>query len=474
VQEIRGSPGQVIADRYELRELIGQGGMGCVWRARHRTLRTAVAVKLLTPGTGDEEALLVRFSREAQAAASLRGPNVVHILDHGVDQGMAYIAMEYLEGETLGARLRRVHKLTPAEATPVLTGVVRAIARAHRIGIVHRDLKPENIFLARDEEGGVETVKVLDFGIAKLVRQDLGVVTGAPMNVAVTERATAGGVMLGTPCYMSPEQARGLLDLDARTDLWSFAVVAFECLTGRKPFDAEVFGLLVLQICIDAIPRPSDFGPVPEGFDAWFGRAAQRDRAARFQNVHDLARELAAILTPGKAWLDAGAEVDTGSKPTPTSPPATAATVPLAALVAPVVPLSSTTEGHVTSESQRASAGQSPVGAKHVRAVVGGVVAVLAVGLLGVALTRGPGSTVPGESARSAAALAPPSAVASETSTPSETAPAITLAPLAVTSAAPSASASARPAPKPMASSPPVPRHPAQSPAPFGSTNLGI
>jgi serine/threonine-protein kinase len=505
VHEIRGSPGQIIADRYELRELIGQGGMGCVWRARHRTLRNSVAVKLLTPGTGDEEALLGRFAREAQAAASLRGPNVVHILDHGVDAGVAYIAMELLEGETLGARLRSVKKLTPAEATPVLVGVVRAIARAHRVGIVHRDLKPENIFLARDEEGGPEIVKVLDFGIAKLVRHD-PLAAGTSMNFGVTERpATHSGMTLGTPSYMSPEQARALPDLDGRTDLWSFAVIAFECLTGRRPFNAEVFGLLVLQICVDPMPRPSDFGAVPEGFDAWFERATQRERDRRFQNVHDLARELAAVLTPGRAWLDAGADVDTGSKPLPTSSAADRAEVPVEARAAP---MTSTTEGHVTSESQRASAGESRAGVRRGRMVVGALGAVLAVGVLGVALTRRPGSTAPGESARTAAAPAPPapSAVVSasstlweasagptegrertqtpasaagptegreRTQTPTSPEP-VPPTPSAVTSTAATSSASTRPGPRPAAGPQPVPRHPTQSPAAFGSTNLGI
>jgi serine/threonine-protein kinase len=495
VQEIRGSPGQVIADRYELRELIGRGGMGCVWRARHRTLRTAVAVKLLTPGTGDEEALLTRFSREAQAAASLRSPNVVQILDHGVDAGVAYIAMELLEGETLGARLRRVKKLTPAEATPVLTGVVRAIARAHRMGIIHRDLKPENIFLARDEEGGPEIVKVLDFGIAKLVRYD-PMAAGTSMDLAVTDRAaTHSGVMLGTPGYMSPEQARGLPDLDGRTDLWSLAVIAFECLTGRRPFIADVFGLLVLQICVDPMPRPSDVGAVPAGFDAWFERATQRERDARFQNVHDLARELSAVLTPGKTWLDTGAEVEIASKPTPTSPTAGAAVVPVAGPAAP-----STTAGHVTSESQRASAGGSRGGVRYGRTALAVVGAVLAVAVLGVALTRRPGSTAPAESARNAAAPAPnpPSAVGSASSTawpasagatggPTESATeakeptqtmtspdAASSAPSAVTTDAGPASGSTQTGARPRASHEPVPRRPVQSPGPFGSTNLGI
>ena len=246
--------------------------------------------------------MLTRFLREAQAAARLRSGNVVQILDHGVHEGIAYIAMECLDGESLAQRLDRERMLGLAATALVLTGVCRALARAQRLGIVHRDLQPDNIFLARDEAGTI--VKVLDFGIAKILEQ----VSPDPHARTEPNQRTEGSAMLGTPCYTSPEQARGHRTLDGRSDLWSLAVITFECLTGRRPFDAGVMGELMMQICSDPVPRPSSIAEVPPGFDAWFARAMERDPAARFQSVRELADALAEILTPGRRWLDAVGE----------------------------------------------------------------------------------------------------------------------------------------------------------------------
>jgi serine/threonine-protein kinase len=288
----------VLAGRYRLEELLGRGGMGCVWRAQHLALGTPVAIKLVHPSIAAQRGMLRRFLREAQAAARLRGINVVQILDHGVDGGQPYIAMECLEGESLAARLRREGTLSTAATALVMTGCCRALSKAHRLGIVHRDLKPDNIFLARDE--GATIVKVLDFGIAKIVEQ------GAcdPDASTVTGNRTTTGLVLGTPRYMSPEQARGRSTIDGRSDLWSLAVIACECLTGKPPFPAGVMGELVLQICSDPLPIPSSLAPVPPGFDAWFGRALRRNPAARFQTVREFADALAEVLTPGQRWIE--------------------------------------------------------------------------------------------------------------------------------------------------------------------------
>ena len=306
--EAPGRVDQVIAGRYRLLEPIGEGGMGCVWRARHLVLGSPVAIKLVRPSLAERPGMRDRFLREAKAAALLRGVHVVQILDHGVDGGAPFIAMEYLEGESLAARLSREGKLSPAATALVMTGVARALGRAHKMGIVHRDLKPDNIFLARDEAG--EIVKVLDFGIAKVL---------GPVALDSQERrSTETGTMLGTPCYMSPEQARGRKEMDTRSDLWSFAVIAFECLTGRRPFDAAALGELMMQICSEPIPKPSSIAPVPRGFDAWFERATQRDPAARFQTVRETSDALAEILTPGDRWVEVTGDVEpaaaTGSR----------------------------------------------------------------------------------------------------------------------------------------------------------------
>jgi serine/threonine-protein kinase len=308
VLEVPGKAGQVIAERYVLEEIIGRGGMGSVWRAKHRTLKTDVAIKLLAPALAAKEEALARFHREALSAATLKGSNVVTIYDHGVDAGVPYIAMELLEGESLGSRIRREKKLTPLETALVLRGVTRAVERAHRAGIVHRDLKPDNVFLVREEDQtSAVLVKVLDFGIAKLVED----------HSRLEDGSTRTGAMLGTPFYMSPEQARGKKDLDARSDLWSIAVMASECLTGHRAFHADMLGELVMQICSEPIRAPSSFGEVPPGFDAWFERATQRDPAKRFQSARELANALGEVLTPGSTWMELRGDSLRGSTSAP-------------------------------------------------------------------------------------------------------------------------------------------------------------
>jgi serine/threonine protein kinase len=236
----------IIAGKYRLIRQLGQGGMGSVWLAEHLTLCSQVAIKLIHVDMAGSAEVLGRFLREAQAAASLRSPHVVQILDHGVDDGTPYIAMELLDGESLADRLARVGRLEPAALARIMTGIGRAIGRAHEASIVHRDLKPDNVFLVRNDDD--EITKVLDFGIAKATVGSLG---------AAVSSATRTGAVLGTPYYMSPEQAEGARSLDHRTDIWAMGVIAFECLLGRRPFDAETLGGLLLAICTRPIPVPS-------------------------------------------------------------------------------------------------------------------------------------------------------------------------------------------------------------------------
>ena len=181
----------------------------------------------------------------------------------------------------------------------MMTEVGRAIGRAHEAGIVHRDLKPDNVFLVRNDDD--EVTKVLDFGIAKA--------SSAGGLGAAASSATRTGALLGTPYYMSPEQAEGARSLDHRTDIWAMGVIAFECLLGRRPFDAETLGGLLLAICTRPIPVPSQCGPVPPGFDAWFARVCNRDPAQRFASARDAAGELKRLCdgnatTGGTQWAD--------------------------------------------------------------------------------------------------------------------------------------------------------------------------
>jgi serine/threonine-protein kinase len=209
---------------------------------------------------------------------------VIRVFDHGIsDEGKPYMVMELLAGEGLDARLAKVGRLTVSETSAILAQVCRALDNAHAEGIVHRDLKPENVFLARDEEG-VETVKVLDFGVAKIRRPN------------ELDASTRSGTVIGTPFYMAPEQGRGLRAVDHRADLWSLGVIAYECVVGRLPFDGATLGALLVEICSAPIPIPSKVNPsVPKAFDAWFARACARDPKERFSSAAELADALARI-----------------------------------------------------------------------------------------------------------------------------------------------------------------------------------
>jgi eukaryotic-like serine/threonine-protein kinase len=275
-------PGRILAGKYRLGERLGEGGMGAVYRAEHLVLQAPVAIKVIEREL--EEGTRARFIREAQAAAALRSPHVVQILDYGAEDDFPFMVMELLEGETLAQRIKRRHgRLSPQETAWILTHVGRAVAKAHELGIVHRDLKPDNVFLVHNEED--EIAKVLDFGVAKIEATSLS-----------GDSHTQTGSLLGTPYYMSPEQAQGNKAIDYRSDLWALGVIAFECLTGRRPFASDGLGDLVLQICIRDIPLPSSVAPVPIGFDPWFAKAMQREPDDRFQSAKELTDALREAL----------------------------------------------------------------------------------------------------------------------------------------------------------------------------------
>jgi serine/threonine-protein kinase len=209
------------------------------------------------------------------------------VFDHGEWSGVPYIAMEFLDGEDLGTRLERVKKLDLETTYRIVAHVARALVKAHAYGIVHRDLKPENVFLVEGDEG--EIAKVLDFGIAKHDAYSL------------RDKTTKTGSFLGTPFYVSPEQARGK-PTDHRSDLWSLGVIAFQCLTGRPPFESEALGELMGMILYDDIPMPSQRNPeLPPEIDAWWKRAAARDREQRFESAKDLADALGAAIGVSRA-----------------------------------------------------------------------------------------------------------------------------------------------------------------------------
>ena len=271
-------PGKILEGRYILRAHLGHGGMGTVWRAEHTKLKTPVAVKLIAPSMVQSREALARFDREARVAASLDGPNIVRVIDFGIQEDTPFIAMELLEGETLGARLAR-GALSPEVTLRVVSQIARGVARAHQARVVHCDLKPENVFLAHVD--GEEVAKILDFGVAK-----------APLLDPLTQT----GAVLGTLQYMSPEQLEGRKNVGERSDLYSLAVIVFECVCGRPAFRGDSIAELVRRICGAPLPVPSSIARVPAGFDAWFARAAHRDPTARFSSAREMSDALVAVF----------------------------------------------------------------------------------------------------------------------------------------------------------------------------------
>ncbi|WP_437306971.1 protein kinase domain-containing protein [Sorangium sp. So ce388] len=324
-----GLEGQVLVGRYRLIRPLRSGSMGTVWRADDLTLGSPVAIKRLGPLYAKDEAVRARFYQEAQAAAALRSPNVVQILDHGVDDDVPFIAMELLEGEDLAHRLERTGPLSPADTVRIFADVARAVRKAHDAGIVHRDLKPDNIFLARDDDR--EVAKVLDFGVAKT-------------RMSGSEgMGTQAGVLIGTLPYMSPEQAQGAA-VDYRSDLWALGVIAFECVCGRAAITAEAPGAMILEICSEPLPVPSQVAavPVPPAFDEWFVQACSRDPNERFPSATAMVDALRAALLPAGEAVETGRASRVSGAPS-SIPPASAPPVsapPLSASPLSASPLS--------------------------------------------------------------------------------------------------------------------------------------
>jgi serine/threonine-protein kinase len=302
--------------------------MGAVWRAEDLNLGAEVAVKLIDESFANSSEALARFRREARAAAAIRSTYVVQVLDYGVDNGTPFIAMELLKGESLANRLESVGKLTAEQTGHLLGHVGRALELAHQNGIVHRDMKPGNIFLVR--EGNEDIGKVLDFGIA---RQSGGLDESGGLK-------TQTGNILGTPFYMSAEQASGQA-ADYKSDIWSYGVIAFECLVGRKAFHAENLGGLFHAICMAPLPIPSQFASVPPQFDAWFARAVARDPSQRFPSIAQAAEDLRMVCgrTSTQPSIESAAEE---CAHTDDVPAARTVTVSFSALASSVAPSSQT------------------------------------------------------------------------------------------------------------------------------------
>ncbi|HEU4410004.1 MAG TPA: serine/threonine-protein kinase [Polyangiaceae bacterium] len=280
--------GKVIAGRFRLERLLGKGGMGSVWAAHHLSLNVEVALKFIDASVAKRNDVASRFAQEAQAAAKVKGSHVVNIFDYGTDEAdRPYIAMELLQGEELSKRLERCDQLPIADVCRIVTHACRGLGRAHAAGIVHRDLKPENLFLVDEDDAFV--VKVLDFGIAK---------AHSPVG-AVTPHTTTGQI-LGTPLYMSPEQALGTGDIDFRSDLYSLAVVAYRCLTGSVPFHSKALGELIVKVTTQPVPSARAKRPeLPPAVDEWFQRAMHKEPQQRFGSAREMAEQFARACAVG-------------------------------------------------------------------------------------------------------------------------------------------------------------------------------
>ncbi len=281
--------GQLVAARYRLARLLGRGAMGEVWLAHHATLGEEVAIKFLRPedaGGEDAASTLSRFLFEAKVAARLsrKSRHIVQVTDQGEEGGVPYLVMERLEGESLEERFAR-GPLPMDALQAIVTQCARGLSVAHGEGVFHRDLKPANVFLGTDDEGRL-LVKLLDFGIARAIRPEK----------ARSPTSTARGVVLGTPSYMSPEQARGLKHLDHRCDVWALAVVAYEGLTGRIPFQGETVEDVYVAVCTHALIPIEERKPgVDPAIRAFFAHALAEKVGERFQSAEELATAFAAL-----------------------------------------------------------------------------------------------------------------------------------------------------------------------------------
>jgi len=288
-------PGSTVGERYLLERELGRGTTGIVFEASHLVIGKRVALKCLHPQHSWNATAVARFFREAKIAATVEHPNVIAVFDGGRDGDVLFIAMERLEGESLGDRLDR-GPLPLAQAVELFLGIADGVAAVHEKGVVHRDLKPDNIFLAVDRSGALITPKVLDFGISKLKEPGL-------------RELTTMGVVMGTPFYMAPEQIASSRDVDVRADVYSLGVMLYEALTGRVPYDGDSL-LEIFTRSMEGRPIPlRELRPdVPASLEALVARAMCPERSVRYPDVRSMRDALAAVPFDGsdaaEDWSD--------------------------------------------------------------------------------------------------------------------------------------------------------------------------
>jgi eukaryotic-like serine/threonine-protein kinase len=279
--------GQTLGGKYRAIRVLGEGGMGAVYECEHIALHRRVAVKVLHPQQAKKKASVARFQNEAHVAGAIGHPNICEIYDVGeLSDSSPFLVMELLQGETLAERIASEGALPFDDIIDVTSQVLSGLIAAHDKGIIHRDIKPENVFLT-SRAGLPAMVKLLDFGISKVAGAD-------------ELHLTKTGMVMGTPFYMSPEQARGDRNLDNRVDIYATGVMMYECLTGRRPFHASNYNALLMQILTTDPRPPQDLRPaVPEGFSKVLAKAMQRDREKRYQSASEFQRDVQLLRDPG-------------------------------------------------------------------------------------------------------------------------------------------------------------------------------
>jgi serine/threonine-protein kinase len=280
--------GITLSNRYLVTRKVGQGGMGAVYEATHTLIGKRVAVKVLLEKYAQREAIVARLKQEAQLASSIGNEHIIDITDFGTtDDGRTFVVMEFLEGESLAECLARETRLGEKRILKICAQATAALAAAHAKGIVHRDIKPENLFLLRRKDE--DFVKVVDFGISKSLR--------ASSEEEEQPKLTQTGMVLGTPLYMSPEQARGDDMLDARVDVYALGVIMYEAATGRVPFIGNNYLSVISQV-LNESPKPlRELRPeLSEEFEAVVLRAMEKDRAERYSSANEMLADVTALL----------------------------------------------------------------------------------------------------------------------------------------------------------------------------------
>ena len=273
-------PGQIVGGKWRIVAPIGRGGMGAVYEGQNIAIGKKVALKFIDSEFARQPEIASRFQREAEAASLVESAHIVHIFDSGAtDDGIPYIVMELLARRGSARAHSPPYRLPKEEAVHIVAQTLRGLHRAHEAGIVHRDLKPDNIFLV-DRDDDPLFAKIVDFGISKMTRR-----AGEPGTGTLTRQ----GVVLGTPFYMSPEQAQALPNLDFRTDLWSVGAILYECLAGKPPHGGDTYEQIIISICTTDPPDVRSFdSSISTALANVVHKAMQRDRTRRFQSAREM------------------------------------------------------------------------------------------------------------------------------------------------------------------------------------------